>query len=141
MKKKFIFAVLVILAFGLSIGCANESSVEVPVEYLIYNKCGNGIDVEIRVCEVGIIPNNDSWDNEIIQVLTPPILIKDGEMKTVVVDVSNCMEYNSLYVETTWIRNNKFYDAGFVDWCDIHYILTELNGQRELTLTKMLWEK
>ena len=77
MKKKFIFAVLVMLAFSLSIGCANEPSVEVqvPIEYTITNNYSDGTNISVRFCETGGLPNTRDewkWEDEIIQVLTPP---------------------------------------------------------------------
>lgn len=74
MKKKFIFAVLVMLTFGLSIGCANTSaSIQVPIEYMITNQLDDGIDVTVRFCEVGSMSDyKGNWDPEIIQVLTSP---------------------------------------------------------------------
>lgn len=77
MKKKIIFAVLVILAFGLSIGCANATaSAQVPIEYMIVNNYSDGTDISVRFCETGGIPNTyDEWKygDEIVQVLTTPL--------------------------------------------------------------------
>ena len=140
MKKKFIFAVLVMLAFSLSIGCANEPSVEVqvPIEYTITNNYSDGTNISVRFCETGSLPNTRDewkWEDEIIQVLTPPQYIENGKTKTIIIDATNCMEYNGIFVETTWTRNGKCVGIGYIDWFDIHWVLTEGNGQREIELT------
>ena len=137
MKKKFIFAVLVMLAFGLSIGCANTStSVQVPIEYMISNQLDDGIDVTVRFCEVGSMPDgNREWNPEIIQVLTSPQYIGNGQTKTFTIDVGSCMEYDAIYVEATQTKNGEFVGYGFVDWFGIHWILTEGNGRKEQVLT------
>ena len=77
MKKKFIFAVLVMLAFGLSIGCANAStstpSAQVPIEYTITNNYSDGTDISVRICEMGWIrQDGNEWEFEIFQTLTSP---------------------------------------------------------------------
>ena len=137
MKKKFIFAVLVMLAFSLSIGCANATtSAQVSIEYMITNQLDDGIDVSVRFCETGAMPSyNGNWNPEIIQVLTSPQYIGNGQTKTFTIDVGDCMEYNSIYVEATQIKNGEYSGYGSADWSGIHWILTECNGRREIKLT------
>ena len=123
MKKKFIFAVLVMLAFGLSIGYANESSAQVPIEYTIYNKLKDGVDVYIRVLEMRRTSNNDLYYNDVIQVLTPVFFIKNGETKTFTADVSNCMKKNILYVEEYQYKENECYGGGYAGWTSVEQVL------------------
>lgn len=137
MKKKFIFTVLVILAFGLSIGCANTTtSAQVPIEYMITNNYSDGTDISVRICEMGWLrQEGNEWEYEIFQVLTSPQYIENGKTKTFVVDVKDCMEYNFLYIEASWFKGDKYAGSGWVAFDNINYTLTELDGKIEHELS------
>lgn len=73
MKKKFIFAVLVMLAFGLSIGCAKDSIVyDCPVDVTIRNESSNSISVRVIESQLTLY-SNDGFSKDVVQVLSTQV--------------------------------------------------------------------
>lgn len=141
MKKKFIFTVLVMLAFGLFIGCANtEGELVTPIEYAIYNS--SKYNVSIRVYEAQEDWSDDNgWQavtDHYVQILTDePIFIKSGNRSTFVVDVSSCAKYAYIGIEMTWMDPDGHYiGKGSGYYNRINNVLSNNDGKIIITIGK-----
>lgn len=135
MKKKFIFAVLVILAFGLSIGCAKDAiAYESPVDVTIKNESSNPISIRIIESQLTLY-SDSSFSKDVVQALSDQIDLPAKTNSFITIDLGSCFDSDWIGFEYETYGNDWSY-SGFNIFNTIKSIKN--SGKCEIIITNQV---